>query len=39
MIKYVNTLMSLDGFIIISMILKHYGLAYLSSWLWWLTLI
>lgn len=38
-IYIVNTIVSLDGFMIIKMLLKHYGLSYLANWIFWLSLL
>jgi hypothetical protein len=38
-IYIVNTIVSLDGFMIIKMLLKHYSMAYLASWIFWLSLL
>jgi len=38
-IYIVNTIVSLDGFMIIKMLLKHYGLSYLVNWIFWLSLL
>jgi hypothetical protein len=38
-IYIVNTIVSLDGFMIIKMLLKHYSIAYLASWIFWLSLL
>lgn len=38
-IKVINTVMSLDGFMILTLLLKKFGYAYLINWLFWLSLI
>jgi hypothetical protein len=38
-IYIVNTIVSLDGFMIIKMLLKHYSLTYLANWIFWLSLL
>lgn len=38
-IYIVNTIVSLDGFMIIKMLLKHYSIAYLANWIFWLSLL
>lgn len=38
-IYIVNTIVSLDGYMIIKMLLKHYGLSYLANLIFWLSLL
>lgn len=38
-IYIVNTIVSLDGFMIIKMLLKHYSISYLANWIFWLSLL
>jgi len=38
-IYIVNTIVSLDGYMIIKMLLKHYGLSYLVNLIFWLSLL
>lgn len=38
-ITAINTVMNLDGFTIIKMILAHFGYLKFVSWVWWLSII